>query len=146
MAPQIDGSDVPIVDIRQQELAFSLLDDIREGLQTSEGSERTLPTLLLYDEVGLKLFEDITYLDQYYLTNEEIDVITKYAAMIEETIRDGSLVVELGRGYDNTFMLFQCARQEHLVALEDLVEDGWILMKCQQPPESQYIVGSAGKS
>ncbi|KAI5845360.1 hypothetical protein BZA05DRAFT_421439 [Tricharina praecox] len=31
--------------------------------------EQTLPTLLLYGAEGLKLFEGITYLEEYYLTN-----------------------------------------------------------------------------
>lgn len=90
---------VPVIDIRRQELDFSLLDDIRRGLQKSKDAFLTLPTLLLYDEAGLKLFENITYLDQYYLTNAEIEVLTHYADKIAMKIHAGSLIVELGSGY-----------------------------------------------
>jgi len=97
-------SNVPIIDIRQKKLEFSLVDDIRRALQQDKESSLTLPTLLLYDEAGLKLFEDITYLDQYYLTNAEIEVLTLYADKIAMKIKAGSLIVELGSGYAPTFL------------------------------------------
>jgi L-histidine Nalpha-methyltransferase / hercynylcysteine S-oxide synthase len=49
-------------------------------------------------EAGLKLFEDITYLDEYYLTNAEIEVLEKHARDIAERIPGGSRLVELGSG------------------------------------------------
>ena len=49
-------------------------------------------------EKGLKLFEEITYLDDYYLTNAEIDALEKHADAIAEYVPAGSRVVELGSG------------------------------------------------
>ena len=92
-------SDVPIIDIREGEFDFSLVDDIHKQLEARQGHEKRLPTLLLYDEQGLKLFEDITYLEEYYLTNAEIEVLTNHADEIARNICAGSLVVELGSGY-----------------------------------------------
>ena len=92
-------SDVSIIDIREGEFDFSLVDDIHKQLDARQGQEKRLPTLLLYDEQGLKLFEDITYLEEYYLTNAEIEVLTKHADEIARNICAGSLVVELGSGY-----------------------------------------------
>merc|ERR1712093_736653 len=43
-------------------------------------------------------FEEITYLDEYYLTNAEIEVLRSYARNIAEAIPSGSMVVELGSG------------------------------------------------
>lgn len=103
MASPIE-SNVPIIDIRQKELEFSLLDDIRGGLQHGKDSSLTLPTLLLYDEAGLKLFEDITYLNEYYLTKAEIEVLTHHADKIAMKIHAGSLIVELGSGYAPMFL------------------------------------------
>ena len=104
MAPQVDSSsDIPIVDIRQKEFNDSILDEIYGGLQLGTGKEKTLPTMVLYDERGLKLFEDITYLEEYYLTNAEIDVLSTYAADIADQIPSESRMVELGSGYDLTF-------------------------------------------
>ena len=104
MAPQVDGgSHIPIVDIRRNEFNDSMLDEIYEGLQLGTGKERTLPSMILYDEKGLKLFEDITYLEEYYLTNSEIEVLSTYAADIADKIPSEARIVELGSGYDSTF-------------------------------------------
>ena len=50
-------------------------------------------------ELGLKLFEKITYLEDYYLTNAEIETLTTHADKIAERLVDGSQLVELGSGY-----------------------------------------------
>ena len=99
MALQNGHRDVSITDIRRDGLDFDLVEEIRQKLNPGKGKERRMPTRLLYDEQGLKLFEDITYLDEYYLTNAEIEVLTNHADEMTKHIRPGSLVVELGSGY-----------------------------------------------
>jgi uncharacterized SAM-dependent methyltransferase len=76
-----------IIDIRSDAAGIELKQLILEGLQPEDGEEKTLPTLLLYDNAGLKLFERITYLDEYYLTGDEIDVLESHASQIAERIR-----------------------------------------------------------
>ncbi|KAF9977950.1 hypothetical protein BGZ73_004390 [Actinomortierella ambigua] len=71
---------------------------ILDGLTKPAGQEKSIPTLVLYDDRGLQLFDEITYLDEYYLTNEEIDVLTKDVDRMIEHIPDNSVVVELGAG------------------------------------------------
>lgn len=46
----------------------------------------------------MKIFEEITYLDEYYLTNAEIDALTKHADELVEHIPAGARVIELGSG------------------------------------------------
>lgn len=87
-----------IIDIRSDAAGINLKHEIKAGLNVKEGQEKTLPTLLLYDDKGLKLFERITYLDQYYLTGHEIQVLTEHADQIADRIPNGALVVELGSG------------------------------------------------
>jgi uncharacterized SAM-dependent methyltransferase len=87
-----------IIDIRQNADENLIFKSIKQGLHSADGQEKTLPTLLLYDEAGLKLFEKITYLEEYYLTGAEIEVLEKYAHQIAERIQPGSIVVELGSG------------------------------------------------
>ncbi|KAF2871376.1 C-type lectin protein [Massariosphaeria phaeospora] len=87
-----------IIDIRQGPTDFDILKDIKKGLRPEHGGEKSLPTLLLYDEAGLRLFEKITYLDEYYLTNAEIEALETYADQIAQHIQPGSVVVELGSG------------------------------------------------
>jgi len=87
-----------ILDIRVGKTEFDILQDIKKGLRPADGGEKKLPTLLLYDEAGLRLFEKITYLEEYYLTNAEIEVLETYAERIAQHIQPGSIVVELGSG------------------------------------------------
>ena len=93
------GSNARVIDIRRDEIEFSVHDSIRSQLRPANGAEKRLPTLLLYDERGLKLFEEITYLDEYYLTNAEIDVLERFGHNIAERIPAGSQLIELGSGY-----------------------------------------------
>lgn len=87
-----------IIDIRSDTAGINLKQEIKAGLNVPDGEDKTLPTLLLYDDEGLKLFEKITYLEQYYLTEHEIEVLTEHADKIADRIPDGSLMVELGSG------------------------------------------------
>ena len=88
-----------ILDIRGPQNEISLIQEIHKGLNVPQGQEKSLPTLLLYDEAGLKLFEDITYLDEYYLTNAEIQVLEQNALDMAERMPNNSILVELGSGY-----------------------------------------------
>lgn len=99
---QLNGIDVPLEDIRQNEVGLSILDELHGGLQPEDGGEKRMPTLLLYDEQGLKLFEDISYLDEYYLTNAEIGVLQQHATTIAKLIPEGCTILELGSGYGST--------------------------------------------
>ena len=96
LCPVVKGVD--IVDIRQNDVEFSLVNDIQRGIDPPAGTCRSMPTMLLYDAQGLKLFEDITYLEEYYLTNAEIDVLRTHAKRIVERIPDNAQLLELGSG------------------------------------------------
>ncbi|KAI0525916.1 DUF323 domain protein [Xylaria bambusicola] len=88
---------VDIIDIRQDTTKADLKEEIHRLFQSQE-RPRKLPTLLLYDEKGLQLFEKITYLEEYYLTNAEIEVLQRHAATIAGNIPSGSMLIELGSG------------------------------------------------
>ncbi|KAI1178984.1 histidine-specific methyltransferase [Nemania sp. FL0916] len=87
-----------IIDVRSSTNGADLRNDLLQKLQPGDGNEKKIPTILLYDEIGLKLFEEITYLDEYYLTNAEIELLNVGAAEIAERLAPGSMVVELGSG------------------------------------------------
>lgn len=89
---------VQATDIRSRDLDNSLASDILAGLRGSGTSGKSLPTLILYDEEGLQKFEEITYLDEYYLTNDEIDVLVMSAAHIARQLPNGVQLLELGSG------------------------------------------------
>ncbi|KAF9439307.1 hypothetical protein BGZ76_003837 [Entomortierella beljakovae] len=79
--------------------AFDLPKMILSGLSPQNPSQaKIIPTMVLYDDRGLQLFDEITYLDEYYLTQEEIEILERDGDKIVEHIPDNSVVVELGAG------------------------------------------------
>lgn len=105
-----------IVDIRTSKEARSIdLDEIiLESLDKGEG-EKSIPTLVLYDSRGLQLFDQITYLEEYYLTNAEIDILQNKINEIVSYIKDGSAVIELGAGYVDFCLLGECGRSTEAI-------------------------------
>lgn len=72
----------------------ALAADAAEGLWQDPP---VLPTKWLYDERGSKLFDEITFLPEYYPTRRETAILTRHAADIASTT-DATMMVELGSG------------------------------------------------
>ncbi|KAK8017067.1 hypothetical protein PG993_015256 [Apiospora rasikravindrae] len=90
---------IDIIDIRDGRQSFNLVPAIRHSLQhRNEDGHRTLPSLLLWNERGLKLFEELTYAPEYYLTNTEIALLEAHSREIAQTIEPGTILLELGSG------------------------------------------------
>jgi L-histidine N-alpha-methyltransferase len=77
----------------------SVADDVREGLTRAR---KTLPPYLFYDEVGSRLYEQITELPEYYLTRAEREIFLRDARAIVAQIATSAAaplsVIELGAG------------------------------------------------
>ncbi|KAJ6583987.1 DUF323 domain-containing protein [Mycena vulgaris] len=115
-----------IIDIQKNlgknDLAFDMGAQVLEGLQSAEGKH--LPTMLLYDERGLRLYDDITtHVPEYYLFGAEEEILKKKADEIVVAMHQGTgglftneVVLELGAG--------ALRKTSHiLLALARLVED-----------------------
>lgn len=92
---EADGSGSGEADIRAQ---------IAAGLSKPIG-QKSLPSMLLYDERGLQLYEDITTkATEYYLFAAEEEILKNYAGEIVDAmhahggVKAGENVVELGAG------------------------------------------------
>ncbi|KAJ3330578.1 hypothetical protein HDU91_003537, partial [Kappamyces sp. JEL0680] len=71
----------------------------RQGLVPSTVLLRSLPTMILYDDRGLDIFDKITYDKDYYLTNAEIDILRSHSRdMIRDYVQDGAVQ---RRSYDS---------------------------------------------
>jgi L-histidine Nalpha-methyltransferase len=68
--------------------------DVRRGLG---GSPPALPSKYFYDQAGMRLFEQITELPEYYLTRTEWSILTRTADSIVDRVRPRELV-EIGSG------------------------------------------------
>lgn len=93
-----------IIDIRPhpEETDGTLRESIQQCLEnvtTAADGATAMPDLLLWDEKGLRYFEDVTYLPSYYLTNEEIGLLERNKYRIAKRFQPGTMLVELGSGY-----------------------------------------------
>jgi hypothetical protein len=76
------------------ELKKTILDGLDQPLNC-----KSVPTYILYDSRGLRLFDEITYLEgEYYLTNAERDILLQRADELVDRFTDGSCIFELGAG------------------------------------------------
>ncbi len=69
--------------------------DVRDGLSAMP---KHLPAKLFYDEVGSRIFEQITELPEYYLTRTERSILESFAGEILEQAGPSLTLVELGAG------------------------------------------------
>jgi uncharacterized SAM-dependent methyltransferase len=58
----------------------------------------SMPSLLLWNDVGLKLFEILTQEPKYMPFRSEIDILHRHADQMAESMPSGSLLIELGCG------------------------------------------------
>ena len=63
MAQKIQPASVDIIDIRHDAVEINLRGEIMDSLRPQSGP-KTMPTLLLYDERGLQLFEEVSSTNQ----------------------------------------------------------------------------------
>jgi len=71
-----------------------LLEDVRHGLTAYR---KHLPSKYFYDARGSELFEEITRLPEYYLTEAEAEILDRHSDTIMTRLRPDELV-ELGSG------------------------------------------------
>jgi dimethylhistidine N-methyltransferase len=73
------------------DLAASVLDGLARP-------QKSLPSRFFYDTRGSALFEQITMLDEYYLTRTEIGLLERHAGDMAELIGAKASVIEFGSG------------------------------------------------
>jgi L-histidine N-alpha-methyltransferase len=84
--PDLDSAD----EVRER-----LRREVRAGLRAHP---KTLPPKLFYDEAGARLFEEITKLDEYYVTRTEHEIMEAHAAEMAALIGPNAVLIEPGSG------------------------------------------------
>jgi L-histidine Nalpha-methyltransferase / hercynylcysteine S-oxide synthase len=96
---------IEIIDLRSHSSdGLDIAQQLRDGLSRPHG-QKQIPTMLLYDERGLKLYDDLTTeAPEYYLFPAEEEILKNNADDIvrvmhgEAQIFSDEVVVELGAG------------------------------------------------
>lgn len=79
--------------------------EVLEGLQKPQ---KELPSKMLYDEEGSRLFDHITTLEEYYHARTEMAIMQASIGEIVSLIGDGAMLVEYGSGSsDKTRILLE---------------------------------------
>ncbi|CAG8738305.1 7837_t:CDS:1, partial [Racocetra fulgida] len=59
---------------------------VRSIINGLANNPKFVPSMTLYDNRGLQLFEKVTYTDEYYINRCEIDILNKEVDQITEFI------------------------------------------------------------
>ncbi|MDX1641267.1 MAG: L-histidine N(alpha)-methyltransferase [Balneolaceae bacterium] len=78
-----------------EKTASAFEEDVLKGLKKNE---KSLPSKYFYDERGSELFEKISNLDEYYLTDAELEILQHHSEEISKVIGPKSLIIEFGSG------------------------------------------------
>jgi dimethylhistidine N-methyltransferase len=73
----------------------SFREEVLAGLRQPQ---KELPSKFFYDERGSQLFEQISALDEYYLTRVELGIMRDHAGAMAATLGERCLLVEYGSG------------------------------------------------
>lgn len=79
----------------------------KEVLEGLAKSQKQLPSKYFYDEQGSDLFEQITHLDEYYLTDCEKEILKENISEIANNLGSDVMLIDLGSGssYKTRFLL-----------------------------------------
>ncbi|HKT34835.1 MAG TPA: L-histidine N(alpha)-methyltransferase [Nitrospira sp.] len=104
---------------------------VRSGL--TKKTQRELPSIYLYDDLGTSLFEAITRLPEYGLTRADERLLRQYASQILEHLPPSLMVAELGSGSGRKtrWLLEALAHREALVYFPIDISAS-ALSRCQQ--------------
>ncbi|KAJ6133484.1 histidine-specific methyltransferase [Penicillium samsonianum] len=87
-----------ILDIRRQgEDSMNLREELVASL-TRPASFRSIPSILLWDDRGQELFEDIMNCPQYYPFRAELALLSGYSDQMVTATGQSRLIIELGAG------------------------------------------------
>ncbi|GIJ83252.1 hypothetical protein Asppvi_002071 [Aspergillus pseudoviridinutans] len=91
-----NASGCQVYDIRRQQGgSIDLQSMIRAGIASTP---KSLPSLLLWDEEGLRRFDKFADSGLYYLRNKELEILQKRGLEIAAVVPTGSVLIELGCG------------------------------------------------
>ena len=110
-----------------REFAVAVRDSLRKV------SQRELPSMYLYDELGTALFEAITLLPEYGLTRAEVRLLRRHAGAMLEHLPPPVAVVELGSGSGRkTRWILEALADREPVAYFPIDISAAALIKCHQ--------------
>ena len=75
-----------------------MADELAAIIEGLSQPQKTISPKYFYDETGSQLFEEITQLPEYYLTDVELDIMEKYIDQMTDLIGESASLIEFGAG------------------------------------------------
>jgi len=99
-------------------------DEIKTLVAGLSAPEKSISPKYFYDEAGSKLFEDITRLPEYYLTNTELGIMEACVEEIAELAGERASLIEFGSGSSmKTRMMLRHLRSPAVYVPVDISEE-----------------------
>lgn len=86
-----DSRNITDLSLKQDDMFTNVINDLTSN-------PKTIAAKYLYDELGSKLFEKITDLDEYYQTRTEFDILNQSHVSITKLMGEDVDLIELGSG------------------------------------------------
>ena len=89
------------IDIGGCRLPNAMKRDLVTNLLSSNGKIsdiRLLPSAVLHDDTGLRMWRDVNSMPQYYQTKDEIELLKQNASHLATHITEGTTLIDLGCG------------------------------------------------
>lgn len=103
---------------------MSMPDEIKTLVAGLSAPEKSISPKYFYDEAGSKLFEDITRLPEYYLTNTELGIMEACVEEIAELAGERASLIEFGSGSSmKTRMMLRHLRSPAVYVPVDISEE-----------------------
>lgn len=93
-----DNASGEITDIRRDKTYISLSGALKTCLRGYTTSQPSFPPMLLWGEQGLKMFDAVTQLEDYYIFHDEVTVLKERSRDIAHKIKPSSMLIDLGSG------------------------------------------------
>lgn len=119
--------------------------DLEPITQALLAPQASIAAKYLYNQLGSKLFEAITYLPEYYPTRTEYDIVKHYRQEIREALPKNSTLIDLGAGNcQKGANLIEILAPTHYVAIDisvNFLQQSICLLQMQYPELQMHAVG-----
>ena len=100
MCSALDITPGSVVDIGGSCMQYDLGEILLYALQSPRGPhyKSALPDELLYDDVGLPIWNQIIFTPEFYQTHDEISLLSKHGQEIACRFKSGVTIMDIGAG------------------------------------------------
>lgn len=94
----------------------------QENLIRKDKQQPLLPSSIISDDIGLRIWSELTHAPEYYQTRVEIELLERYGSEIVKEIPSQCTLIDLGSGYARSSLNLVVRKVIHLILLSSFPE------------------------